>query len=187
MRLKMAVNQDVQSDEQLLERIAKQDKLALEKLYQRYRTPLGAFLHRKLYDKALTDEVFNDILFTIWQKAVNYRGDSKASTWIFGVAYRVILSASRREVKHKENRSDIEPSEFEKHMPQAPIESIDPMSEKLEQAISQLSDKHKTVIELTYYHEMSLEQVSNVTDAPINTVKTRLFHARQALKKILAQ
>ncbi len=185
MRLKMAVNQDGQSDEQLLERIAKQDKLALEKLYQRYRNPLGAFLQRKLYDKVLTDEVFNDVFFTIWQKAVNFRGDSKASTWIFGVAYRVILSAARREVKHKENRSEIEPSDFEKHMPQAPVESADPMSEKLEHAISQLSDKHKTVIELTYYHEMTLEQVSNITDAPINTVKTRLFHARQALKRIL--
>jgi len=186
MRLRMVANPDSQSDEQLLELIARQDKLALERLYQRYRQPLGAFLHRKLYDKSLTDEVFNDILFTIWQKAANFRGDSKASTWIFGVAYRVILSASRREVKHKENRSDIEPSDFEKHMPQASVESTDPMAEKLEQAITQLSDKHKTVIELTYYHEMSLEQISNITDAPINTVKTRLFHARQALKKILA-
>jgi len=186
MKLRATKKPESVSDEQLIANISNQDKQALDQLYQRYRHPLGAFLNRKLYDKKLTDEVFNDVMFTIWNKAASFRGDSKASTWIFGIAYRTILMAARKESKHNDKRTDIEPNEFDQHIPVEVGEPSNPMVDQLELAISQLSDNHKSVIELAYFEEMSLEQISNIIDVPLNTVKTRLFHARQYLKKILS-
>lgn len=172
-------NEDQQSDEQLLLLIGAGDKLALQELYQRYRQPLGAFLGRRIYANKLVDEAFNDVMFTVWQKASGFRGDSKASTWIFGIAYRIAFATARKESKHTDNREDSDPQDFDSAEPE-PQESDVP--EILNQAIGRLKEKHKTVIELMYFHEKSLDQIAAIVDAPINTVKTRLFHARQYLK-----
>ncbi len=172
------------SDEALLASVARNDKAALNELYQRYRQPLGAFLNRRLFDKKLADEVFNDVMFTIWQKASGFRGDSKASTWIFGIAYRVVLSSARKEAKHTSKRDDLVPEQIEQHLASEP-EQDNPMIDYLSDAIQGLSEKHKTVIELAYFHEQSLDQIALIVKVPVNTVKTRLFHARQYLKKTL--
>jgi len=88
-----------QSDEELLSRIAAKDKLAMRILYQRFRQPFCSFLNRKIYANKLVEEAFNDVMFAVWQKADGFRGESKASTWIFGIAFRVALSAARKESK----------------------------------------------------------------------------------------
>lgn len=171
-----------ESDEQLLIRIGTKDRAALEELYHRYRRPLSAFLSRKIYANKLVDEAFNDCMFAVWRNAGGFRGDSKASTWIFGIAYRVALTTARKESKHTNNRVDNDPQEYEVAEEYQPS---DELNEDLAQAINTLKEKHKTVIELAYFHDKSLDEVAMIIDVPVNTVKTRLFYARQYLKKYL--
>jgi RNA polymerase sigma-70 factor (ECF subfamily) len=56
----------------------------------------------------------------------------------------------------------------------------------IRQCIGQLSDDHGAVIDLVYYHEMSVGEVAEVLGVPANTVKTRLFHARKKLSELLS-
>lgn len=166
-------------DQEVLMLIAKnQDKTALSELYERYRHTLGSFLRRKLFDEKLADEVYNDVMLTVWQKASNFRGDSKVSTWIFGIGYRTCLSRSRKERKHAVNVGD-----FELDSISVPADSDE--VEQLRGAISGLSDDHRTVVEMAYFYGHSLIEIAEVMDCPLNTVKTRLFHARKNLKDIL--
>ena len=166
------------SDSQLLEEIGRQNKQALSELYDRYKHSLGAFLMRKLNQQKLVDEVYNDVMYTIWDKATTFRGDSKVSTWIFGIAYRQCLSHYRKESKHSDR---LEYAELD-DLPQKDETNAD---ENLHIALASLNEKHRTVIDLAYYYGHSVTEISDIIDCPVNTVKTRLFHARQYLKEKL--
>jgi len=156
----------------------KRDKQALAELYDRYRHSLGGFLRRKLYQDKLVDEVYNDVMMTIWQKADVFRGDSKASTWIFGIAYRTCLSHSRKETKHTANAVEYE-------LEEVALEGESSLVEHLRAAITELSEAHRTVIEMAYFYGHSIIEISEMINCPVNTVKTRLFHARQKLKNVM--
>lgn len=158
-------------------------KVALTELYDRYRHSLGSFVRRKVYQDKLVDEIYNDVMLTVWQKAGKFRGESKVSTWIFGIAYRICMSQSRKEMKHTQNMNEVEFDE----MPAKQAEEESDINEQLHIATSQLGDKHRQVIELTYFHGHSLIEIAEIMDCPVNTVKTRLFHARKSLKSTLIQ
>ena len=167
------------SDESLITQIANQrDYQALELLYDRYRHSVGSFLFRKFSENQLVDEIYNDVMLTVWQKAASFRGASKVSTWIFGIAYRTCLAHSRKENKHRDNQT---------------LNALENMSEEfdsegvelLRSAMVQLSSNHRTVVELAYYHGFSLNEISEIADCPMNTVKTRLYYARKQLKSII--
>lgn len=166
-------------DQQLLDLIGGQrDKSALAELYSRYRHSLGGFLRRKLFEDKLVDEVYNDVMMAVWNKSEGFRGESKVSTWIFGIAYNVCLSHSRKEQKHQVNRTD---DAFDD---QAEYEDSN-LVEHLRAAITELSSDHQTVVEMAYFYGHSMAEISKMIDCPLSTVKTRLFHARQKLKSIM--
>ena len=91
---------------QLLTRIADGDAQALAELYERYRGKLGSFLRNKLFEEKLADEVYNDVMYVVWEKAGEFRGASRVSTWIFGIAFRTCLAHGRKEQKHSKDYSD---------------------------------------------------------------------------------
>jgi len=174
-------------DQQLLERIAvHKDKLALRELYDRYRHSLGSFLRRKVYQDKLVDEIYNDVMMTVWQKAGSFRGESKVSTWIFGVAYRTCVSHSRKEMKHLNNRTEVEFDTLESQNDKGQDSVTSHMADQLRLATEKLSDNHREVIELSYFYEHSMAEIAEIVGCPINTVKTRLFHAREKLKRSLS-
>ena len=175
---------DALDDLELLRLIGeKQDKLALAELYDRYRHSLGSFVRRKVYQDKLVDEIYNDVMLTVWQKAASFRAESKVSTWIFGIAHLICLSQSRKEMKHTQNMTDIEFDDMHADSDE-PGDEADIVDE-LRIATSKLKENHRSVIELTYFHGHSLAEVSEIMRCPVNTVKTRLFHARRSLKDSL--
>lgn len=171
-------------DTRLFERIANErDKKALAELYDRYRHSLGGFIRRKVYQDKLVDEIYNDVMLTVWQKAGDFRGESKASTWIFGIAYRISMTHVRKEMKHTQNMVNVEFDEM-KAKPD-PSSSENDLVDQLRIATANLKENHREVIELSYFHGHSLREISEIVGCPENTVKTRLFHARQNLKIVL--
>lgn len=169
------------SDEQLLEQIAHgRNKEALAELYDKYRHSLGSYIRRKVYEDRLVDEIYNDVMLTIWQKADSFRGDSTVSTWIFAVANRVCMAHSRKEKKHTQQATEAEFDEMPS--PNSSAESDSELKDQLRIATAKLNESHRTVIELAYFHGYNLNEIAEIVDCPVNTVKTRLFHARQNLK-----
>lgn len=163
----------------LLELIKNQrDDIALAELYERYRQSLSRFLQRGVYQSKLVDEIYNDVMLTVWRKASNFRGESKVSTWIFAIAYRARINHTRKEHRQTKIISD----ELGNDIVEATSLAL---NETLTSAISNLSDAHKTVIELAYFHGYSTQEIATITNCPQNTVKTRLYHARKNLKAIL--
>lgn len=160
------------------------DRAALTELYNRYRLPLGHFIQREMSATKLVEEVYNDVMLVVWNKVSGFKGDSKVSTWIFGIAYRTRLTHSRKESRHNHcGTGDIMDNvEIEDT---SNLETRTSVSEALHAAMVELPGKHRVVIELAYFHGYSTAEIAGIVGCPQNTVKTRLFHARNKLKATL--
>lgn len=166
-------------DAYLIKLIGQQrDGIALAEIYERYRLTLGRFLLSGMPHAKLVDEIYNDVMLAVWRNASNFRGDSKVSTWLFGIAFRARMNASRKESKHNHMGDEVLENEESQHANVI-------VSETMRAAILGLSDAHKIVIELAYFHGYNTIEIAAIVDCPQNTVKTRLFHARKKLKASL--
>ncbi len=171
-----------QSERELLERIAKtKDQAAFRTLYGNYHQRLSRLLTRMSVRREDIEEVVNDTFWVVWTKASEFRGASQLSTWIIGIAYRRALNALRRA-----KLRPVADHEFDEDS--VSVESTDE-DENNQQWISlgleRLPVEQRMALELTYTLGHSCEEVAAILDCPVNTVKTRLFRARETLKQVL--
>ena len=174
-------------DERLLERIATGDEAAFECLYRRYYRRLLRFLLRVTQQAELAEELLSDTFMTVWAKASTFAGRSRASTWITGIAYRKAIKRLAQHGRYDDAAlfDEIEASLIsECDSPDAMLMSED-VRQHLQVAMSALSPAHRAVVELAYFQGYSYPEITALTDCPVNTVKTRMFHARIKLRSVL--
>lgn len=168
----------------LLGRISVGDRDAFRELYLHYHQRLARFLMRVTHRYEDAEEIINDTLWIVWQRAADFRGASQVSTWIMGIAYRRALNVIRRSAVH-ERVMALEVSDGE------PVEADlgDALADRqmLDFALAQLPLEQRMVLEFTYYLDHSCEEVADIMECPVNTVKTRMFNARRKLRAILQQ
>lgn len=162
-------------DEQLLRRIGRGDQVALERLYRSYYPRLCRFVLRVTRDPELAREVINDVFLVVWHSAEQFRGESSVSTWILGIAYRKALQGARRQRRATLPETAVEPSEEHRGARHLDLES----------GLASLSREQRATVELAYFFGYSYREIAEIMDCPENTVKTRMFHARRALKSLL--
>lgn len=171
-------------DARLIERIGAHDPDAFERLYRLYQPRLHRFLINLLRCTQLVEEVLDDTMIVVWQNAHRFRGASKVSTWIFAIAYRKALKARTRwaepvEDEGRDLRMDPGPGPEQQLQRQR-------LHQSLLDAMNQLSANHRAVIDLTYFHGLGCREIAEVMDCPVDTVKTRMFHARRHLRESLS-
>ena len=168
------------ADGELLERVARGDLAAFRRLYDRYRPLLHRFLRRYNPRDALVEEVVNDSMYAVWCNASKFRGDSRPSTWIHAIAYRQGMKRFARQERAAESCVTEEPSA---------VSGEDQVIREdwIRAALEELPEEQRTIVELTYFHGHSCEEVAGQVSCPVNTVKTRMFHARRKLREHLLQ
>lgn len=170
-------------DLRLLARVRARELDAFEALYRLYHPRLARFLLNLLHRPQLVEEVLNDTLFVVWERCDTFRGASKLSTWIFAIGYRKAMKALRRLDEPVEDlNSELRPSGDD--LPDAPF-GRRRAQDALAAALTKLSPDHRTVVDLTYFHEMNYREIAAIMDCPIDTVKTRMFHARRHLRRLM--
>lgn len=164
----------------LIARVAQGELRAFEELYRIYTPQLSRFLGNMTRRPHMVEEVLNDTMMVVWSRAGSYNGLSKVSTWVFAIAYRKALKALKRMDEPVEDKlAEIRPSLDsgpEQRMGDVQVRII------LLGAMAELSADHRTVVDLTYFHEMGYREIADIMDCPVDTVKTRMFHARRHLK-----
>jgi len=167
----------------LLERIGRGDRGAFEALYRLYHPRLTRFLMRLVRRPQLVEEALNDTLMVVWQRPDSFHGGSKLSTWIFAIAYRKAMKGLGRFDDPRENAEGPEQASEE----QSPEEDSAGFRRRdlLARAMDELSPAHRAVVDLTYYHELDYNEIARILDCPVGTVKTRMFHARRQLRRIV--
>jgi RNA polymerase sigma-70 factor (ECF subfamily) len=170
------------SDRQLLARVAARDGEAFRELYIVYHRRLARFLMRLTRRYELAEEVINDTLWVVWNRAAEFRGESRVSTWIMGIAYRRALKALRAEPALAGEAAADETALM------APDEADSAeLSELILCAMQRLPAEQRLALEFAYGYGHSCEEIATIMGCPLNTVKTRLFHARQKLRELLPQ
>ena len=167
----------------LIARVAEGDRKAFEELYNLYHRRMARFLTRLTQRYDITEEVINDTFWVVWRKARTFRGDSQPSTWILGIAYRKARNAFRLSARlaEKNLQADLEPLTSEE-----PCDTEE-LRDWLAQALALLPVEQRLAVELCYELGYSCEEIATIMSCPVNTVKTRLFHARAKLQRLLPQ
>ncbi len=171
------------ADLRLIALVGQGDAGAFRELYRKYQTRLTRFLANLVRQPQIVEEVLDDTLMVVWERAADFKGESKLSTWIFAIAYRKAMKAVRRydmpiEDHDAENRASNEASP-EEAFGQTRLHGL------LRRAMAELSPDHRGVVELTYFQDLSYREIAEIMDCPVDTVKTRMFYARRHLKRCL--
>lgn len=169
-------------DRELLGRIEARDREAMRELYPIYYRRLLRFFSRLTRRRELVDEMINDTFVVVWQKAGDFRSDSRVSTWIMGIGRRRGLNLLRSE--HRAAARMVSPTTSDHNLCEANVEQSQ-LAEILERALKRLSPDHRAVLELSYYLGHSCDEIALIMNCPANTVKTRMYHARNKLRTLV--
>lgn len=166
----------------LLTAVSGGDRSAFETLYRHYYPRLSRFLQRILRRPDTVEEALNDTMLVVWRKAGTFNGQSKVSTWIFSIAYRRALKARGR----FDEPMPADESLYEATQP-GPEEQLirRQLCERVSECIERMPVEQRAVLELTIVQGCAYREIAQIMDCPIDTVKTRMFHARRRLRQLL--
>ena len=171
-------------DRMLLRRISRGDRDAFDALYFDYHRRLSKFLLRFTSQYTIVEEVINDTMFCVWKQVNDYQGQSRVSTWIMAIAFR-----QARDVLRGLKRARIrEQRVFEEQQLTAELSTDDDRiarSEWIAAALEELPVEQRVAVELAYVFGHSTSEIAEICDCPVNTVKSRMFAARKALRVLL--
>jgi RNA polymerase sigma-70 factor (ECF subfamily) len=168
------------SDEALIRLMAGGDKRAVKLLYMRHHDRLRRFVTRLTGTESTAEEVVNEVFLDAWRHADKFEGRSQVATWLMAI------SECRR---RSEAQIDDRAAEIIEDPSDTPAISMDKRerSEILQKCLAKLTPLHREVINLIYYQGKKVEEVAQFTGAPINTVKTRMHHARNRMAELLTE
>jgi RNA polymerase sigma-70 factor (ECF subfamily) len=164
----------------LLQRIASGERDAMRQFYLLYHRRLARFLARVTQRREIVEEAINDTLLVVWHRARTFRGDSRVSTWVMGIAWRFALKGARREGRYV-TCGDVDPVEPVADLPFERLET----QEWLSAALARLPPEQRAAVDLAYVGGFSCEEIGAIFGCSPNTVKTRLFYARSKLRAAL--
>lgn len=176
-----------ESDKELIEKTGKGDMTAYETLYRRYETKIYHYLLSSLYDETVAEDLLAEVMVAVWKGAKTFKGESQVSTWIFGIARHKMLDGIRSRTKKSQEMVEIDEATEIADPAKSPESKVEQEAEGkiVQQAMEALSPEHREVLFLAFYEELPYQEIASRLGVPVNTVKTRIFYAKQQLKRTL--
>ncbi len=164
--------------EELIRAIARGEEKALRELIRRMQGRVYAYCYSLVGCQEDAEELTSEVFFQVWRSAKKFRGDSKATTWIFGIARNLCLNHLR---KRKIQFMEL----LEADAVCEPEEEPECDPELIKRAMERLSPLHREVLYLAYYEELPYSSIGELLGIPESTVKTRVFNAKRRLREII--
>lgn len=180
----MAAN-GADSDERLLSRMSGGDQDALATFYRRHEAAVFRFVLSRLNDPFEAGDLVIEVMHEAWRSAPRFQGRSAARSWLLGIARHKSLDRVRSQARHKADALE----ETEEVPDTSTIDALAAAedAEAVRHCLEGLSQQHREVVHLAFYEDLSYREIAEIADCPEGTVKTRIFHAKRALKACLAQ
>ena len=163
------------SDEELMGQFQLGDREAFTELFRRYREPVYGFFRRRLNDASRAEELAQETFVAVLRAAARYEPHALFRTYFYGIALN-LLAAERRKTRHQPGDRETA-SEGAVPDPDAAI--------WVRRAVAQLEPAEREVLLLREYEQLSYSEIADLLAVPLNTVRSRLFRARLALKELL--
>lgn len=168
------------NDEALSRRVMQGDEAALAELVARYHSAIYGYLYRYTGDPALADDLAQETFIRLVTQRTAPPTHFRA--WLYTVATNLARDHFRSAAYRREQALELDDRARQSAEPPA-LENADV---NVAAALLKLSPPQREVIVLRFYHDLKLDEIAQITDAPLGTVKSRLFHALKGLKGFLA-
>ena len=168
-------------DEWLVVRCQLGERPAFDELIDRWHGPLSQYVRRLAPDDDSAREIVQDVWVRVLRGIGKLRDSGKLRPWLFGIARRTLMDRLRDRYAEPSG-VDIDSAEIPAD--QDPVAfDLEEEVQAMERQLALLPRKEQETLTLFYLRELSLEQVAEVLDIPAGTVKSRLFRARQMLRR----
>ncbi|MBV9405633.1 MAG: sigma-70 family RNA polymerase sigma factor [Acidobacteriaceae bacterium] len=163
------------SDEALMLEFQRGSRDAFEELFQRYRQPLYGFFRRRLSNKERAEDLTQETFLALIRAKTRYEPRARVKTYLYGIAMNLLAAELRRgRVQEREEESQ------EGGEPRTPEAAL-----WVRQALEKLDLPDREVLMLREYEQLSYLEIADLLRVPVNTVRSRLFRSRMALKQHL--
>ncbi|ODC03772.1 RNA polymerase sigma factor RpoE [Terasakiispira papahanaumokuakeensis] len=182
-----------ETDQRLVERVQQGDKRAFDLLVKKYQHKIIALISRYIQDHSEVQDVAQEAFIKAYRALPRFRAESAFYTWM----YRIAINTAKNHLVARGRRppgSDIDVDDAENYsyalaMKDGDTPEANLMRDELESAIynviEQLPDDLRTAISLREFDGMSYEDIAQVMDCPVGTVRSRIFRAREAIDKVV--
>jgi RNA polymerase sigma-70 factor, ECF subfamily len=162
------------SDEHLMLQVKQGSQPAFTELFQRYRDPIFGYFRRRIADPVRAEDLAQETFLALLKAASRYEQRALFRTYLYAIAMNVLSAERRRSAKERGTES-AEPS----------VDGNQDNTLWVRRAVEQLDSAQREVLLLREYEQLSYEEIAGVLAVPVNTVRTRLFRARLAVKELL--
>ena len=184
-----------QQDSELVNRALQGDQHAYEEILRRYRQPLYHLIYRMVRNKMDTEDLVQEAFIKAFSSLASFNQNYAFSTWLFRIAINNTIDFFRkRKLKTLsiDTPIDAKDGEISRDLPDSSLipdkNLLNREKNKLiQEAIDSLPEKYRTPILLRHHEEKSYEEISEIMQIPLGTVKARIFRAREMLKKMLKE
>lgn len=180
-------------DDVLIKAHLKGDPRAFEVLFKKYRESVARLVYSIAKDSAMVDDVVQEVFLLVYRHLPKFRGHAAFKTWV----YRITVNESLRQLGRNKRwqplpEGDMEPSMVPSSLvvvengesPERVL--IDGEQKRLVQdALKKLKPHHRTILVLYYLEDLSVQEIAEVLEIPDGSVKSRLYYARDSLRKAL--
>ncbi|MFQ5901989.1 MAG: RNA polymerase sigma factor, partial [Thermodesulfobacteriota bacterium] len=137
---------------------------------------------RLLQGREEAEDVLVETYSEVWRGAKRFMGNARVTTWIIGIARNLAMNTWRKVKTH-------DSIEDHPHLSSRTVSDAEPFDRQrlIDKAMAGLSTKHREVLDLVFLQEFNYQEVSEVLNIPVNTVKTRVFYAKGAIKETLSR
>ena len=162
------------SDEQLMRDFQQGSREAFADLFCRYRDPIFGFFRRRLYEVARAEELAQEAFLAVLKGVTRYEPRATFRTYLFGIAFNLLAAEHRKPITLNVTVQD------------APALGASVETEMwVRQALEKLDGRDREILLLREYEQFSYAEIADLVKVPVNTVRSRLFRARMALKELL--
>ena len=147
----------------------------LEDLFERYRDPIYGFFRRRVWPDGRAEELAQETWVAVIRGIVRYEPRALFRTYLYGIAFKLLTDERRRQARNKKTTTGREPSTGE---------SVE-LAFQARDALEKLDVADREIIMLREYEQLSYSEIAELLRMPLNTVRTRLFRARIALKRLM--
>ncbi len=171
-----------EEDSVLVQRTLSGNQEAFRLLYRRHVGPVRRLVYQMTTDSQVLDDLTQDVFLKVHRNLSKFRGDAQFSTWIFRIAYNVCQDYHRRKGRNRKVVS-LPVEDLPISAPDAEILSRVDRQEWVSRALETLTPDHRAVVVLHDLQEKPQEEVAQILEVPVGTVKSRLFYGRRKLKE----
>lgn len=174
------------SDQEIIDSVRKGNSSDYSILVNRYKNKAFSMLKRMLKNEFEAEEVLQDCFLKAYNSLVNFKGESKFSTWF----YRIVYNSALTKLSSQKRKTETEMTSVEDHFNLESEYSSDEIEKKdvshlIHKTISKLPERYSAIITMFYLDEMTIDEISDVMGLTVSNVKVMLHRSRNALRDLI--